>query len=373
MMRLYNEDKFSANFIQIPIRQEVYGKEKKLKVECFAVSIFDGHGGDECSLYLQDNFHKEIEECKGVMKKESFMDLFQQYFKKIGGYWRRVYKKREEYYDKLIEGNEKCNFGNQLNVKDDLYLRLTKSSLELDLRFLTNHNKSGSTSTSVLLYSLNPQDKQLYYEPNTISKLVVSHIGDTRAIICDKEGIARPLTSNHHPTSTVESHRLNKYTSGFMTDSFGENRFLNFANTRSFGDLSGKNRGISAEPEVTSYVIGDSALIAQANLNKFTINQGRGGDECFLVLVTDGVTNYATDQEITDLVVSTNTNKGEKFGSAQICAEEVCKYIGAVGGDDNATCLVIKLSNWGKWPAIDRTGKLREDKLNEGISRMERR
>lgn len=370
--RLYNEDKYSANYIKIPARQIDYGNDKQVELDCFVASVFDGHGGDECSNFLQHNFHKEIEDCTQI-NRISFKNLLNDFCKKIGGYWRKLHKKDEEYCNDLVENNKRFNFHNNSSIVDDLYFRLIKSSLELDLKYLTNFSKAGSTSTSVLLYNMNQKS---YFDKDSISKLIVSHIGDTRAILCDKNGIGIPLTTNHHPASPVESKRLSKYTASIMTDSFGEQRFLNYANTRAFGDLMGKSKGISAEPEIKSFVIGDPALIEQQGLQDFTINHGlgqTGGNECFIVLCTDGVTNFASDQEIVDLIMSTNNNRGEKNGNPQICAEEVVKYVESIGGDDNTTCLVIRLNNWGNWPMIDRTGKMREDKLSAGISRMDRR
>lgn len=359
MDRRYNEDRYAVNVIELPLIHHDYGMNKTVKHNVFAASIFDGHGGDQCADFLRQQLHKQIESWSP--DRDEFMDLLKNYYKDIGGYWKRIYKKREDIYKSLLP---------KQNDIDDLHLRLTQTYLNLDYEFLEDNEKSGSTATSVFLYNLDVNDNEnLYFEPGTVSRLYVSQIGDTKCVICDKNGEAHPLNSIHHPSSPLESRRLNKFSAGFATDSFGENRFMNFANTRAFGDLMAKSKGISAEPDITSYIIGDSIRISKEGLVEETPGHC-GGDEGFLVLMTDGVTNYATDQEVVDLVMATFN---QKAGKPQDCAEEVVRYIEAVGGDDNATCVVIRLSGWGKWPIQDRTGKIREDRLKDGISRMERR
>lgn len=359
MARRYNEDRYAVNVIELPLIHHDYGMNKTVKHNVFAASIFDGHGGDQCADFLRQQLHKQIESWSP--DRDEFMDLLKNYYKDIGGYWKRIYKKREDIYKSLLP---------KQNDIDDLHLRLTQTYLNLDYEFLEDNEKSGSTATSVFLYNLDVNDNEnLYFEPGTVSRLYVSQIGDTKCVICDKNGEAHPLNSIHHPSSPLESRRLNKFSAGFATDSFGENRFMNFANTRAFGDLMAKSKGISAEPDITSYIIGDSIRISKEGLVEETPGHC-GGDEGFLVLMTDGVTNYATDQEVVDLVMATFN---QKAGKPQDCAEEVVRYVEAVGGDDNATCVVIRLSGWGKWPIQDRTGKIREDRLKDGISRMERR
>ncbi|ODV64499.1 type 2C protein phosphatase PTC6 [Ascoidea rubescens DSM 1968] len=402
--RVYNEDKLSAAVLHLPLN--IYNKNitniihsnhlhdiKEQALRVFNFNIFDGHGGIQTANYLSKNLSKTIESFPINNLNESYLkDLISLYIKKIGGsYWKRFYNKLDLFYKK--------NFDKNLNQYDDLNLRLPLAFLTLDLQLFEvtknyvnnknnlnnpNHNdneinntttineqnleSSGSTSTSVFIYNLNPNDNKIYFEENTVSKLIISHIGDTKAIICDKYGSARPLTSNHHPSSPVEATRLSTFSSSFFTDSFGEERFLNYANTRAFGDFVAKSKGISAEPDILSFIIGDSKLIKEKN-NYINQTVGKiGGDESFLILCSDGVTNHVTDQEIVDLVMST-ANRGMKRGSPQFCAEEIVKFVEAVGGDDNATCLVIKLNGWGKWPLVDRTGNLREERLKDGPRR----
>lgn len=357
MNRPYNEDKYSVNFINIPVLRNDYGLNKTVPQLCFVASIFDGHGGDLCSNFLQKKYNESIENT--IPNDQSLVRILRNYQENIGGYWKRLFRKKDKFIERLHNKSK--------DEIDDLVPRITQASLELDYEFLLENPISGSTSTSVFIYNIDTRDNEnFYYDSESISKIVVSQIGDTKCVICDKNGEAHALNAIHHPDSAVEAARLSNFNVGFITDSFGEHRFLNYENTRAFGDLRAKSRGITAEPDITSFIIGNAVQISREGLINKTIGK-LGGDESFLVLMTDGVTNHASDQEVVDLVKATINNK---IGSnAQDAAEEIIRYVEAVGGDDNATCLVVRLGGWGKWPMDDRTGAHREQRLRDGISR----
>lgn len=258
------------------------------------------------------------------------------------------------------------------NAQNDLRLSKNKSKDIEDIKRKIIH--SGSTCTSFFTYPLkwkNDNNNRYFYQDNVLSRLVVAHVGDTRAIICDKDGLAHSLTKDHHPSNPIESNRLRKLSAGLiMTDSFGEERFLNFANTRSFGDISAKNVGITSEPEISEYLIGNSTMIEEFknDENNFEIINNNeikdfGGDEGFIVLISDGITNNLSDQEIVDLIMMNFNNKGNNKGNPMNGSREVVEFVQCINGDDNATCLVIRLNGWGKWPVNDRTGKLREERM----------
>lgn len=245
-----------------------------------------------------------------------------------------------------------------------------KESEEVQYRLVN----SGSTCTSCFTYAVDWEESDTnhyFYQDNVVSRLVVAHVGDTRAILCDKDGLAHSLTKDHHPSNPIEARRLRKFSAGMiMTDSFGEERFLNFANTRSFGDISAKDIGITSEPEISEYLIGNSRMMKKfkedpKNAQKLKDNDvlDFGGDESFIVLISDGVTNNLSDQEIVDLIKTNFNNRGVNRGNPSKGAEEVVGFVECIGGDDNATCLVVRLGGWGKWPIEDRTGKLREERM----------
>ena len=57
--RLYNEDKYSANLLQV--------KESQI----FNFSIFDGHGGDQCSTYLVENLSLALEDLDQLVENDN--------------------------------------------------------------------------------------------------------------------------------------------------------------------------------------------------------------------------------------------------------------------------------------------------------------
>lgn len=370
--RLYNEDRYSANVLSLPGDRTV-----------FNFNVFDGHGGDQCSTFLSQNLAEGIESADELSLDNAAArnDLAKKYWKTIGGYWKRWYKHREESF-LAMQSSLKLS---ELKIPDDdLFLRLPVSFLKTDYDFFEQEdNKSGSTCTAALLetiYSVpgafQPVYDDYYFNRNTISKLTIAHVGDTKAILVDKTGESHALTEPHHPSNPQEASRLRKFAANFfMTDSFGEERFIALANTRAFGDVNFKQMGVTAEPEVTQYIIGDSACIheqlTREEIQNYTIG-GLGGDESFLILCTDGVTDVLTDQEIADIGMAHFNMVGHPKATPQACAEEIVKFVEYVGGDDNATCLIVRLNGWGEWPVVDRTGELRQARMDDFNPRGER-
>lgn len=368
--RLYNEDAYSATVLDLPTGP------------VFNFSIFDGHGGSQCSQYLQGHLAKSIESLAVDPLSDGAKSLVDQYASNIGGYWRRWAKTAKHNWKRMGQVQPQVQQLERVPANDDLLLRLPLAFLQADYDFFgTPDNKLGSTCTSAFLSTLHsglsgnfvPVYEDYYFNRNTVSKLTVAHVGDSKAILVDRTGEANALTHAHHPLNPTEASRLRRYAANyFMTDSFGEERFISLANTRAFGDLSFKLMGVSAEPEVSQYVVGDAKAIDAAltaeEIRNHTIN-GLGGDECFLILATDGITNELTDQEIADIVMVNFNLRGHNHASPHTCAQEVVKFVEYIGGDDNATCMVIRLNGWGKWPVLDRTGSLRQERMSAFVTR----
>lgn len=178
--------------------------------------------------------------------------------------------------------------------------------------------KGGSTCSVAILSTPSPTP---FWNPSTTSSLLVAHVGDTRIILCSTAtGIAVPLTTNHHPSSPVESTRLRRYAATFVTDSFGEERISGLANTRSFGDIASKRIGVSAEPEIKRVELGPA-------------------EYSFMVLMSDGVSGTLDDQEVVDIVKEAKT--------PEQAAREVVNFATEVSTEgDNATCLVVRMGGW---------------------------
>ncbi|KAI0593358.1 phosphatase 2C-like domain-containing protein [Biscogniauxia sp. FL1348] len=178
--------------------------------------------------------------------------------------------------------------------------------------------KGGSTASVALISTPTPAP---FWHPAATSTLLVGHVGDTRVLLCETAtGLAKPLTSDHHPSAPAESHRLRRYAASFVTDSFGEERIQGLANSRSFGDMGSKRLGVSAEPELTRTELGPAQY-------------------SFLVLMSDGVSGTLSDQEIVDVIKEAQTPEQG--------ARDVVAFATEVSADgDNATCLVVRLGGW---------------------------
>ena len=181
-----------------------------------------------------------------------------------------------------------------------------------------NRFKGGSTCSVALLSTPSPAP---FWNPATTSSLLVAHVGDTRILLCSTaSGAAVPLTTNHHPSSPVESTRLRRYAATFVTDSFGEERISGLANTRSFGDIASKRIGVSAEPEIRRIELG-------------------AAEYSFMVLMSDGVSGTLEDQEVVDIIKEAKT--------PEQAARDVVNFATEVTSDgDNATCLVVRMGGW---------------------------
>ena len=341
--------------------------------QVFYFGVFDGHGGSECSSFLRERLHEYIEDAARQYGLESSLNgrtnafdvaftgasidqpkpppgdgfsphltstqvastlqstLLKSWRNTVGGYFRRF---------------NPPAFTNPASPPSSPTI-LTHAFLAADLHFITTQLRlsllatdhvladaplnatevhqppqkpfvGGSTASIALISTPTPTP---FWHPSAPSTLLTAHCGDTRILLCRaSDGLAVPLTTDHHPSAPVETARLRRWGASFVTDSFGEERLGGLANTRSFGDMGSKRVGVSAEPEVRRIELAP-------------------GEYSFLVLVSDGVSGCVSDQEIADVVKEAKTPAG--------AAGDVVAYAEEVGeGGDNATCLVIRLGGW---------------------------
>jgi protein phosphatase PTC6 len=116
----------------------------------------------------------------------------------------------------------------------------------------------------------------------------------------------------------------------------------------SLGDLRYKKFGITAEPEVRTKVLEGSIY----RRFQFQFKSFLGADWAFLVLVSDGISAILSDDEIVDLVRDANDPK--------TAAEKILAFSEELGGNDNATAIVIPLAGWNKIDGPDKTRELRD-------------
>ena len=345
--------------------------------QVFYFGVFDGHGGTECSGYLRERLHGSIEETAKKYGLESSLkeavsqksetgggiaaaspstaadpakledSLICAWKQNVGGYFRRfrpqAFKSDPPVADmptvlthaflqtdlsfllaqlKLTSNdNDLVASDRPLNANDFLH---SPSSVPTGPYHHDHHTskptpfKGGSTASIALIATPTPTP---FWHPSTPATIYTAHCGDTRILLCAvSTGQSEALTTNHHPSSPGEATRLRRYATSFVTDSFGEERLSGLANTRAFGDMPSKRMGVSAEPEIRHVEV-------------------RASQYAFMVMVSDGVTNAAADQEIVDIVKEARTPEEG--------AKAVVAFATEVGEDgDNATALVVRLGGW---------------------------
>lgn len=366
--------------------------------QVFYFGVFDGHGGTECSGFLREKLHEYIEDAaqlyglesslgrrtnilEGHKKVELAKDkgndttaelekndtgscsepltpskanldvprqspeqvasnlqsaLMKSWQKTVGGYFRRF---QPPFFTDPASAASTPTILTHAFLDADLHflkaqLRLSLSASDLVLadaplnasdnlaspsqRHSSTPFKGGSTCSIALISTPTPTP---FWHPSSPSTLLTAHCGDTRILLCrSSDGVAVPLTTNHHPSTPSESSRLRRWAASFATDSFGEERMGGLANTRSFGDMASKRMGVSAEPEIRRTEMG-------------------AGEYSFMVLISDGISGTATDQEVVDVVKEART--------PEMGARDVVGYATEVSSEgDNATCLVVRLGGW---------------------------
>lgn len=356
--------------------------------QVFYFGIFDGHGGSECSTFLQDTLHEYIQDTAAEFELQSSLrkagkdflpkdepdssgelpirqgsnflrvgslenTLVQNWRSLVGGYFKRFVPPNFSHLNKPGKDETASNPDGDKGVTIEEILEY--AFLRADLDFvsaqaareddeLTNacrpvyqdeilygpnrsqslnipgqrRFKGGSTASSVLISTPTPAP---FWHPSSPSSLLVSHVGDTRVLLCSTAtGEAIPLTANHHPSSPIEANRLRRYAATFVTDSFGEERISGLANTRAFGDVHSKRIGVSAEPDLRRFELAPA-------------------EYSFMVLMSDGISDALNDQEVVDIIKEAKT---PEEASRQVVnfATEVTR------SGDNATCLVVRLGGW---------------------------
>ncbi|EPQ60550.1 protein serine/threonine phosphatase 2C [Gloeophyllum trabeum ATCC 11539] len=292
------------------------------------VGIYDGHGGTAVSQYLRQELHGFFES----VKKSDIPEMYQ-WIKEIGGYFKRFTGGALAPWIHGPEGTEEM----------DLEARATLAFFEVDrhLSMDIEAKKAGATASVAILHSLDVPATPFFLSDKLA--LTVAHCGDTRVLLCSTDG-GKPLamTDIHHADTRTEAMRLRRMMGqALITDSFGEQRWMGaLANTRGLGDLKFKRFGVTPEPEVRTKLL-------------------KGPEWAYMILVSDGISSVASDDEIVDLARDAPTPKK--------AAEKILSYAEELGSDDNATAIVVPLAGWGKIQGPDRTKDLREYRREQAV------
>ncbi|KAJ7630820.1 phosphatase 2C-like domain-containing protein, partial [Roridomyces roridus] len=297
-----------------------------LAKQALFVGVYDGHGGSGVSQYLsQELLQKLVEGVDKAMIPELYT-----WIQSLGGYFKRFKGGALAPWIDTAQGPPL-----------DLEARMTLAFFEVD-RILSSDKMAqscGATASVAILHSL---DSSAFLSSQKLALTCVSCI-DTRVLLCSTDGgKVFPMTENHHADARVESIRLRRMMgSSLITDSFGESRWMGaLANTRCLGDLRYKKFGVTPEPEVRTKLL-------------------EGSQWAYLVLISDGISSILSDSEVVDLA--------RHAPNPQAAAEQILAFSEELGGEDNATAIVVPLAGWGKIQGPDSTQELREYRRHQAV------
>jgi len=163
-------------------------------------AVFDGHGGNEVSKYLEKNY----------------LDYF-------------TPKSRPKPSDKKKDYQKHiCN----------MYIHI-QNKLTIECKNIAN--TTGTAALSII-----------HYKENNKHKLYVINLGDCRAVKCDKKTIAIPLTIDHKPNNYNETKRIIKLGGRIIQEPNDDPRIEGLSLSRALGDLDTKPF-VSHIPEIFRY------------------------------------------------------------------------------------------------------------------------
>lgn len=233
--------------------------------------VFDGHGGKGVSKYL----------------KKNLPNFFIKKFKK------NIYLHPETFVKYVT------------SVFNTLQEELIKSHPRVA-------NFSGSTCCIIIHYFDITEKKNVLWTIN---------IGDSRAVLCNRNGLANQLTKDHKPNSPDEKKRIEQLGGKIEFDGC-DWRIKNLSLSRSFGD-------------------GDCAPYVTHNpeINRFKLSS----NDKFIIIACDGLWDVVNNQDAIDFIQNLIDNK--KLDKSFNCnyAEELCNYAYNNGSLDNITVIVYFL------------------------------
>jgi serine/threonine protein phosphatase PrpC len=252
------------------------------------VAVFDGHGGAEVSMILQERLHELYSE--ELVKK----------------HW-------EQQNDFGVERKEVPSKSSHIAA-----LQRGLETVEEAIMKLDDLVYQGSTAVCTVLHAAKDGRRTL----------LTANVGDSRSILC-RDGKAVDMTRDHKPGDERERERIQAMGEEVEWDPYGQvYRVRDLSLSRAIGDRF-------AKPVVTS----------EAEIMTFPIVEG---DDQFVVLASDGLWDVMTSQEVVDYVQEVLNSESKEFSQldkrkemAKIVASEALER----GSADNVCVLVLWLQN----------------------------
>jgi len=264
--------KRSSNEDQHEIIINMNGEDNSLKdINLFA--IFDGHGGKDVAKYLKNHIPQFF------VRKHMNYDTSNQ-------------DKMKKYIEKVYD-----------HVQNSLERRLKNVSYTI-----------GSTALVSIFYK---RKKSIKYN--------IINVGDCRAVKCNKDLIAIPLSKDHKPHLIEEKNRIESIGGKIVFD--GDDwRISDLSVSRAFGDMDATPY-VTHKPEIFSY----------------TLKQ----NDKFMIFACDGLWDVLSNQEAVNFVLDkmsqinniTNMSGYSKNNIANLLATHAIKN----GSYDNVSVIILFL------------------------------
>ena len=281
-IRNYNEDTITVEKIQLKKNDDFF----------YFFGIYDGHGGNGCSLYLKENLHKFIQEFSARGIKEA------------------------------------------INESENLFL--TKKAVDDN-----NNLFDSSGSCGIIAIIKNNQ-------------LIISNTGDSRIVIY-KNGKIFFVTEDHKPNSEKEKERIKSaggqiYQSPSIIPIYQNGKKINLpwrvlpgrlSVSRTFGDI---------EAKVEKYGGKKGVVIPTPDITEIELNN----DFDFMVIGCDGIFDVLSNEELFDIwKIVLKENKINNFKDIEknneITIDELCGDFAALiiksalakNSFDNVSCIVV--------------------------------
>ncbi|XP_061638947.1 protein phosphatase, Mg2+/Mn2+ dependent, 1Lb isoform X1 [Phyllopteryx taeniolatus] len=237
--------------------------------------IFDGHGGEAAADYAKAHLPEALRQQLLTYERE-----------------------RERNREKDKEKNGKTEGMSYPSILEQQILMLDREMLE---KLSATYNEAGTTCLVALL-----SDKEL----------TVANVGDSRGVLCDKDGNAIPLSHDHKPYQLKERKRIKK-AGGFISFNGSWRVQGILAMSRSLGDYTLKNLNVVIpDPDVLSF-----------DLNKLQPE--------FMILASDGLWDTFSNEEAVRFV-------RERLDEPHFGAKSIVLQSYYRGCPDNITVMVVK-------------------------------
>ena len=269
--RDYNEDTITAT---------------KILNDTYFFAVYDGHGGNGCSLFLKENLHKYIKS----FSKEGINDA--------------------------------------VNIVENIFL----NEIALDKNGFENDH-SGSCAIMALINK---------------NKLLIANIGDSRLVLFKKNSLFF-ITEDHKPNSPKEKTRIEKaggsiyqtqspipiYQNGKKIDIPWRVNPGRLSVSRTFGDIEAKNENFGGKKNI---------VVALPDITEIELDD----DFNLLVIGCDGIFDVLSNEQILECVKIVIKEKNMKdlneINVSELCgdiADMIIKSSLALDSFDNVSCIVV--------------------------------